>query len=113
MRLRYRQRRDLLLKALAEALPGLEIAGTAAGLNLLIRLPDPKAEADALGAVAARGVAIQGLADGGYYEGAPEAGLIVGYAAAQEHAYPVAVAALVAGLVAGALRRAERPEPSS
>ena len=80
------------------AFPGSEIAGAAAGLNLLLRLPDEASEQRALAATQARGVAVQGLADGGYYEGPPEHGLIVGYAATQEHAYAAAVEALVAAL---------------
>ena len=98
MRLRYRRRRDVLLAALSAHLPGLEIAGAAAGLNLLLRLPDAASEQRALAALEARGVAVQGLADGGYYEGEPEHGLIVGYAATQEHAYAAAVDALVEAL---------------
>jgi GntR family transcriptional regulator/MocR family aminotransferase len=100
MRLRYRRRRDLLLAALAASVPELEVGGAAAGLNVLLRLPDAATEQRALAAVAAHGIALQGLAAGEYYESsAPAAGLIVGYAASQEHAYAGAVAALVAALV--------------
>jgi GntR family transcriptional regulator/MocR family aminotransferase len=98
MRLRYRRRRDLLLTVLHERFPGLEIAGAAAGLNLLLRLPDAAGEARALAETEALGVAVQGLADGDYYEGDPAYGLIVGYAATQEHAYAAAVDALLEAL---------------
>jgi GntR family transcriptional regulator/MocR family aminotransferase len=98
MRLRYRRRRDVLLTALGARFPDLEVAGTAAGLNLLLRLPDAASEERALAAAHARGVALQGLAEGAYYEGEPEYGLIVGYAATQEHAYAAAVEALVGAL---------------
>jgi GntR family transcriptional regulator/MocR family aminotransferase len=109
MRLRYRGRRDVLLAALAARFPRLEIAGAAAGLNLLVLLPDAAAEQRALAAAASLGVAVQGLADGGYYEGDPSYGLIVGYAATQEHAYAAAVDALVAALAKAGVDRTRRP----
>jgi GntR family transcriptional regulator / MocR family aminotransferase len=98
MRLRYRRRRDLLLEALAAECPGLSVAGGAAGLNLLVELPDAEVEAAVLTAANAAGIGLGGLAAEGYYEAGSRGGLIVGYAAAPEHTYRRAVAALAAAL---------------
>src|SRR5581483_10111869 len=55
MRLRYRRRRDRLVEALRSRNPGLDLGGTSAGLNLLVRLPDAESEQAALAAAAAAG----------------------------------------------------------
>jgi GntR family transcriptional regulator/MocR family aminotransferase len=98
MRLRYRRRRDTMLQALRERTPQLTVEGAAAGLNLLVALPSRAAERSALAAAAAAGVAVGGLHEGGYYQGRGRAGLIVGYAAAPEHAYDSAVDAFTRAL---------------
>jgi GntR family transcriptional regulator/MocR family aminotransferase len=98
MRLRYRRRRDTLLRALAVSAPQLDVLGAAAGLNVLIPLRDQHAEAEAIAAANAAGVGLDGLAAGGYYERYPAAGLIVGYAAAPEHSFQRAIAALAEAL---------------
>jgi GntR family transcriptional regulator/MocR family aminotransferase len=54
----YRRRRDALLAALS----GLEVAGVAAGLHVLARLPAGCSEEQVVTAAAARGVAVQPLA---------------------------------------------------
>jgi GntR family transcriptional regulator / MocR family aminotransferase len=74
------------------------VTGGAAGLNLLLALPHPDVEADALAAASAAGIGLDGLAAGGYYEHDTEAGLIVGYAAAPEHAFQRAVDTLASVL---------------
>jgi GntR family transcriptional regulator/MocR family aminotransferase len=53
----YRRRRDALLSALA----GIEIAGVAAGLHVLARLPRGRDEQEVVDAAAARGVAVDPL----------------------------------------------------
>ena len=98
MRLRYRRRRDLLVSALAEAFPDLRIMGIEAGLNLVIPLPDHATEARALAAAGAAGVGLEGLAESGLYERRAPAGLVVGYAAAPEHAFAGSIEALVSAL---------------
>jgi GntR family transcriptional regulator/MocR family aminotransferase len=101
MRLRYRRRRDLLLEALRDRFPAGAVGGTSAGLNLHLLAADVEAERALLRAAAERGVALEGLASGDYPHRPGEArhaGLIVGYAAAPEHAYPAAVRALVEAL---------------
>jgi GntR family transcriptional regulator/MocR family aminotransferase len=70
----YRRRRDALVAALA----GLEVEGVAAGLHVLARLPDGRAEDDVAAAVAARGVALDPL--GPHVAGAPRGpALLLGY----------------------------------
>jgi GntR family transcriptional regulator/MocR family aminotransferase len=91
MRLRYRRRRDLLLDALA----GRHVRGAAAGLNLYLEVDDEEACVDA---AAARGVAVQGAVTTGYFDGGGIPGLMIGYAAAPEHAFRGAVDALVAAM---------------
>jgi GntR family transcriptional regulator / MocR family aminotransferase len=99
MRLRYRRRRDSLIEALAVANPRVRLIGRAAGLNLLLPLPSAEVEADALAAAHSAGIALGGLATDGYYETeGGRAGLIVGYAAAPEHAFDSAVEALASAL---------------
>jgi GntR family transcriptional regulator/MocR family aminotransferase len=64
MRRVYRERRNLLLTCLAEALPELEIEGAAAGLHVTLRLPDDidaGAEAAILAGLRRRGLATEGL----------------------------------------------------
>jgi len=98
VRLRYRRRRDALVGALRERFPGLEVHGAAAGLNVLVPLADADAERAALAAARARGVGLGGLDAGGYYLAGGHAGLVIGYAAAAEHGFAAALAALLAAL---------------
>jgi GntR family transcriptional regulator / MocR family aminotransferase len=99
MRLRYGRRRRTLIATLAERCPGLRVAGQAAGLNLVIPLPDRAAEAEALMLAHRAGVGIFGLLADGYHDaGEGTAGLVIGYAAAPEHAFGAAVDALVTAL---------------
>jgi GntR family transcriptional regulator/MocR family aminotransferase len=98
MRRRYQHRRDSLLTALHAVEPGLAVRGAESGLNLLIGLGDATLEARALAAARQAGVAIDGLATGGYYESRPSAGLLIGYAASPEHAFRSASQALLASI---------------
>ncbi|MFD0637015.1 aminotransferase class I/II-fold pyridoxal phosphate-dependent enzyme [Catenulispora yoronensis] len=78
IRRRYRQRRDALLGGLAEELPGWKVRGVAAGLHVLVDLPEGSDE-DALSAAAeARGVRVQPLGPLRFAPGPP--GLVLGYA---------------------------------
>ena len=89
MRQRYRRRRDALLDTLA----GRRVRGVAAGLHLVLDLA-PGDEAPLIARAAADGLALDGL--GAYWHdpaGRPE-GLVLGYAAAPEHAYARTLAAL-------------------
>ena len=100
MRLHYRRRRDRLVEALQDRSPGLEIAGTAAGLNLLIPLPDAASEQTVIAAAGAASIGVGGLIHDEHYEREPRAGLIVGYAAAHEHAFEQGVSEL-ASIISG------------
>ncbi|MEU6772869.1 PLP-dependent aminotransferase family protein [Streptomyces sp. NPDC046759] len=102
MRQRYRRRRDRLVAALAEHAPHVEVTGIAAGLHAVLRLP-PGTEQSALKAAAWQGVAVDGLAAFRHPEAETTAGdgLVVGYAAAAEHAYGAALEALCAVLPPG------------
>jgi GntR family transcriptional regulator/MocR family aminotransferase len=78
MRLRYSQRRDCLLAALAQWLPEGSLGGDAAGLYELVLLPDEIDEAALLAAAAQRGVGMEGLAWHRFAHGGPP-GLLLGY----------------------------------
>jgi GntR family transcriptional regulator/MocR family aminotransferase len=103
-RLAYRQRRDRLVGALAREVPGIRVAGIAAGLHLLVWLPPGQTEADTVARAAARGLALQGLAScratepGHVAAGDLGPALIVGYATPPGHAFSSAVARLCAVL---------------
>jgi GntR family transcriptional regulator/MocR family aminotransferase len=87
MRQRYRRRRDALLEVLA----GRSTRGVAAGLHLVLDVDD---EDEIVAAAAARGLALDAL--GPYWHdpaGRPQ-GLVLGYAAAPEHAYAGTLATL-------------------
>ncbi|MCE7008582.1 PLP-dependent aminotransferase family protein [Kibdelosporangium philippinense] len=74
----YRRRRDALLEALAHKLPDWRPIGIAAGLHLVIRVPDGIDDRLLSQALAARGVNAPALAD---YSTQPVfPGLVVGYA---------------------------------
>lgn len=96
-RLRYRRRRELLRARLREALPGARLPGVAAGLRALLLLPgDGPPEAEVLAACERRGIAVR-PASPLWHEAGHEAGhdgLLIGYAAPSERAYPHALAAL-------------------
>ncbi|MEV6940612.1 PLP-dependent aminotransferase family protein [Streptomyces sp. NPDC051172] len=78
----YRERRDALLAALQEHFPGSQVAGIAAGLHVIVRLPERYGPLERfLARVTAAGVAVRGLAD--YTHGHVESGdvqLVLGYA---------------------------------
>jgi GntR family transcriptional regulator/MocR family aminotransferase len=97
-RLAYRRRRDRLVAALAEHVPGARVTGVAAGLHALVRLPPGPSEAAVVAAAARRGLVLQGLEE--YATGAathPPA-LVVGYATPPDWAYATAVNLLCAVL---------------
>jgi len=98
MRLRYLRRRDSLIRILTARVPRLELLGTAAGLNLLVPLADEQTESHAIAAANAVGIGLDGLAAGEYYEQYSAAGLIIGYAAAPEHAFEQAATTLATTL---------------
>jgi GntR family transcriptional regulator / MocR family aminotransferase len=74
----YRQRRDALVAAVGRLLPGLRLDGAAAGLHVLLRLPDDADDVAVVGAVAKRGVRVEALTPMSLV-GAPDRGLVLGY----------------------------------
>ncbi|MFI6497510.1 PLP-dependent aminotransferase family protein [Nonomuraea typhae] len=94
-RARYRRRRDLLLSGLRE-FPALTPHGVPAGLHTLVTgLPCEEA---ALAACAAGGVAVRGLKELYHRPGGGRDGLLAGFAAPSDRAYPTALRALFSAL---------------
>ncbi|ANI42587.1 GntR family transcriptional regulator [Mycolicibacterium vaccae ATCC 25954] len=95
MRMRYRRRRDVLVSALAPFDVGF--GGLSAGVNLLVTLPGGT-EPEVLRRVGEAGIALTGLSMMRHPLAGPEIaerdGLVVGFAAPAEHAFPAAIAAL-------------------
>ncbi|WP_327065350.1 MocR-like pyridoxine biosynthesis transcription factor PdxR [Kitasatospora sp. NBC_01302] len=95
MRQRYRRRRDQVVATLAERTPHLAPTGIAAGLHAVLPLPSGT-EAATVRTAAAQGIALDGLAAFRHPRAAQPAadGLVIGYAAAAEHAWEAALDAL-------------------
>jgi GntR family transcriptional regulator/MocR family aminotransferase len=89
----YRQRRDALIAALAQHLPGLEPHGAAAGLHVLLRLPDDVDDVAIQAAAAERGIGVNPLSPM-CRSGPLERGLVVGYSRISAERIDAAVAAL-------------------
>jgi GntR family transcriptional regulator/MocR family aminotransferase len=100
-RLRYRRRRELLLDRVA-ARPGLTAHGVPAGLTTLVTLPsDGPTEDQLLARCAQRGVALRGLTELHHDPADRPQGLLIGFAAPSERAYPAALDALFTALASG------------
>jgi GntR family transcriptional regulator/MocR family aminotransferase len=106
-RLRYRRRRDWLIGAISAGMPDVSVRGVAAGLQTLIDLPaDGPGEEEVLAVAEQHGVAVGALGPHWHAGADRRQGLLVGFGAATERAYPVAVEALIRVLrAAGATRR--------
>jgi GntR family transcriptional regulator/MocR family aminotransferase len=89
----YRRRRDALLAGL----PGLRAEGAAAGLHVLVQLPDGASEAEVVAAAAARDVAVEPLGPHGMSGSRPPA-LILGYSRLPEPALAEAAKRLHAAI---------------
>ncbi len=88
-RLRYRQRRDLLVERLGGR---FRLTGVAAGLQGLIRLPaGGPGETEVLARAASHGLALGDLASHWHRPDDRPQGLIVGYGTPGTHAYPAAL----------------------
>lgn len=85
-RLTYKRRRGVLLDALARDAPHLSVEGVAAGLHLVVRLPDGDGEARAVSALRAAGVPAEPLS--GTSAHAATWGVVVGAARVQGAAVP-------------------------
>jgi GntR family transcriptional regulator/MocR family aminotransferase len=97
-RLRYRRRREILLGRVA-AVPGLTAHGVPAGLHTLVTLPsDGPTEHRLLTTCADHGLALRGLTELHHDPAGRPQGLLIGFAAPSERAYPAALDALFAAL---------------
>jgi GntR family transcriptional regulator/MocR family aminotransferase len=90
-RRRYRRQRSALLAALATELPEVTVHGAAAGLYVVLRLPEGIGEQAVLAAARGHGIALEGL------RGSAPA-IVVGYANLSDAAIEPAVAALAAAV---------------
>jgi GntR family transcriptional regulator / MocR family aminotransferase len=98
----YRARRDALVAALARHLPGCVPTGVAAGLHLIVQLPEASDEAALVERARARGVALQGLAEHSMRPRAPA--LLLGYGRIAEPAIEPGVRELAASIGPAALK---------
>jgi GntR family transcriptional regulator/MocR family aminotransferase len=94
-RRRYSRRREALLDAFAHKLPEVCIAGAAAGLYIVVCLPDGTSESGVLAAARSRGIALEGA-------GGQSPALVVGYANLADGAALQAVDALAESIQATA-----------
>jgi len=78
MRHEYRRRRDRLVAALVNYLPSLPHLGAAAGLHILLRLPDGVDDIEIAAGAAARGVGVRPLSPLSI-DGPGQPGLLLGY----------------------------------
>ncbi|MGW6012123.1 MocR-like pyridoxine biosynthesis transcription factor PdxR [Streptomyces sp. NPDC055210] len=92
-RRRFRTRRDLLVRTLGEQVPQGRVAGTAAGLHILLHLPDDTDTRGAVRAAAAVGLRLADLDD--YRTNPPaERALVLGYGNIGDTEIPAAVTLL-------------------
>ncbi|MEU7055303.1 PLP-dependent aminotransferase family protein [Streptomyces sp. NPDC046197] len=94
-RLRYRRRRDALVRALAERAPRIRVTGIAAGLHAVLELP-PGTESSVVRAAAWQGLAVHGLSRFRHPRATTEPldALVVGYGTPPDHAWAGALDAL-------------------
>ncbi|HEY4023010.1 MAG TPA: PLP-dependent aminotransferase family protein [Pseudonocardiaceae bacterium] len=98
-RARYRARRERLLGALGQEGITVWPDSAAAGLHLVLPLPEHSPpEEQVLAHLARHSVAVHGLASAWLGDGPKIGGLVVGYAAPAEHAFAPATNALIAAL---------------
>jgi len=100
MRLRYAQRRDALLAALARELPDWRARGISGGLHVLVELPAGVDEPALLAAAARHGVGIEGLSLHSYTGDCPP-GLVLGHAHMAEAAIERGLRLLSEALASG------------
>jgi GntR family transcriptional regulator/MocR family aminotransferase len=103
----YRRRRDLLVAALRSCLPELEIGGAAAGMQLLLMLPDDADDVEIADAARARGIGISALSPL-HLAARSTRGLLLGYGRLPEPSIHEAVAVL-ASVVASATNARSAP----
>jgi GntR family transcriptional regulator/MocR family aminotransferase len=100
----YRRRRDMLVRALRSELPGLDVGGAAAGMQLLLRLPDQVDDVGIAHAARARGIGVSALSPL-HLVPRSQRGLLLGYGRLPEPSIPRAAAALSKVVLEGTERR--------
>ncbi|HEY5986221.1 MAG TPA: PLP-dependent aminotransferase family protein [Streptosporangiaceae bacterium] len=110
-RLAYRRRRDRLVAALRQHVPRARITGIAAGLHVLVALPDGQRESDLVARAARQGLAIDGLAAYTVAGHRHSPALIVGYATPPGHIFAAAIDQLCQ-VLAGAADESSALSPS-
>ncbi len=108
-RRRFRARRDLLVRTLGAQVPQGRVAGTAAGLHILLHLPDGADTRGAVRAAAAAGLRLADLDDYRVQRSAERA-LVLGYGNISDTEIPPAVALLREALRSAVPR--SRPTPT-
>lgn len=93
----YQRRREQLVAALAERLPGLPVEGIAAGMHLLMRLPAGLDDATIAARALARGVRVAPLSQFSH-SGNSGGGVVLGYGRIAERDVAAAVAALATAI---------------
>jgi GntR family transcriptional regulator/MocR family aminotransferase len=88
----YRRRRDRLSTALAERLPRLPVQGVAAGLHVLLHLPDGVDDRSIAAEAARNGIRVEPLSR--FAVGSDASGLVIGYGRVHENAIDAAITAL-------------------
>ena len=92
----YHARRNALIEALAEGFPEASVAGAAAGLHVIVWLPEGSSETAISDAASTRGVAIHTLHDDCSVTAPLGPALVLGYGRTAESAIPRAVRELAA-----------------
>jgi GntR family transcriptional regulator/MocR family aminotransferase len=93
----YRRRRDVLAAALRDHLPELPVEGVAAGLHVLVRLPEEIDDDAVADRAEERGVRVTPLSRYSHSDRAGR-GLVIGYGRIHEASIPPAIRALAAAL---------------
>lgn len=104
-RQRYRVKRATLLDALASALPGARVRGIAAGLHVVLELPEGAGEGNVVAAAKRAGVHIQGLTAFTRAHAHPPS-LVIGYGLPSERELREAVGVIAACFANSSSRRA-------
>ena len=102
MRLRYRERREMLLAALARRCPAATVQGTPAGLFVMTTLPEGLVEERVLVAAGSLGVGLEGLSAHRIRADGPP-GLVLGFANLSAALIEQGIAALQGAIAASAM----------
>ena len=103
MRIRHRQRRDATIRALGRQLPELATSGIAAGLHLVLHLPDGTDDVAVEARARELGVLVKPLSS--HYRDDSRPGLVINYAAHHPAELERAVRLLATAIPRGVIRR--------